>query len=177
MFWRLWWPSVGVSWWLERRLWWTYSFKYFSGRLLHSIGVALRPKGPTGKDYTLSRHVSIVGWELIIEYPLVIARKLRSQVYRNLCLWIAASRSACGLTKCADVLFTQMLSDIVVHRRTIQLLTGTIGWRDGSWLFRWVCYDFDRFFSIANDGVLPSKADALSDSFLTLSLSCCDLIF
>ncbi|EFX80838.1 hypothetical protein DAPPUDRAFT_303887 [Daphnia pulex] len=49
--------------------------------------------------------------------------KLRSQVYRNLCLWVAASRSACGLGKCVDVLFSQLLSDILVHRDTVQLLT------------------------------------------------------
>lgn len=49
--------------------------------------------------------------------------KLRSQVYRNLCLWVVASRSACGWGKCVDVLFSQLLSDILVHRDTVQLLT------------------------------------------------------
>nr|CAH0109261.1 unnamed protein product [Daphnia galeata] len=49
--------------------------------------------------------------------------KLRSQVYRILCLWVAASRSACGMGKCVDILFSQLLSDILVHRDTVQLLT------------------------------------------------------
>jgi hypothetical protein len=58
-------------------------------------------------------------------YPLeYICRKLRSQVYRILCLWVAASRSACGMGKCVDILFSQLLSDILVHRDTVQLLTG-----------------------------------------------------
>lgn len=59
-------------------------------------------------------------------YPLVYYRKLRSQVYRNLCLWVVASRSACGWGKCVDVLFSQLLSDILVHRDTVQLLTGSL---------------------------------------------------
>ena len=52
-------------------------------------------------------------------------RKLRSQAYKGLCYWLAASRSACGLTKFQDVLFTQLISDIVTHRDTVQLQTGT----------------------------------------------------
>lgn len=60
---------------------------------------------------------------MFIKYPLD-GRKLRSQVYTSLQLWIAACRSACGLTKYADVLFSQILSDVIVHRETVQLLTG-----------------------------------------------------
>jgi len=49
--------------------------------------------------------------------------KLRSQAYKGLCYWLSASRSACGLTKHQDALFSQLISDIVTHRDSEKLQT------------------------------------------------------
>lgn len=51
-------------------------------------------------------------------------RKLRGQAYKGLIYWLSASRSSCGLSKHQDMLFSQLISDIVTHRDTVQLQTG-----------------------------------------------------